>query len=114
MVYPRKKARDLVELGSIAFFRDADRTAEDIRRFSPRDARAFLSLMDQLGPACETAMSLMATRYSPPGRGSSHAIRPFHRTYFSGSTKNSNTTSGGASMRTSRSMTPAAASTLSS
>jgi len=47
--------------GSIAFWRDPNRTAEDIRRFSPRDARAFLALMDQLMPACDTAMSLMAT-----------------------------------------------------
>ena len=47
--------------GSIAFWRDANRTAEDIRRFSPKDARAFVTLMDQLMPACETAMSLMAT-----------------------------------------------------
>jgi phytoene dehydrogenase-like protein len=47
--------------GSVAFFRDANRTAEDIRRFSPKDARAFLALIEQLMPACETAMSLMAT-----------------------------------------------------
>jgi phytoene dehydrogenase-like protein len=47
--------------GSIAFFRHADRTAEDIRRFSPKDARTFVELMDQLTPACKTAMSLMAT-----------------------------------------------------
>jgi phytoene dehydrogenase-like protein len=47
--------------GSVAFWRDPNRTAEDIRRFSPKDARAFLYLMDQLMPACDTAMSLMAT-----------------------------------------------------
>lgn len=47
--------------GSIAFFRDPARTAEDIRRFSARDARTFLASMEQLMPACETAISLMAT-----------------------------------------------------
>lgn len=47
--------------GSVAFFRDPNRTAEDIRRFSPKDARTFLSLMEQLMPACDTAISLMAT-----------------------------------------------------
>ncbi|HEY1974489.1 MAG TPA: NAD(P)/FAD-dependent oxidoreductase [Pseudonocardia sp.] len=47
--------------GSIAFFRDPNRTAEDIRRFSPKDARTFLALIEQLMPACDTAMSLMAT-----------------------------------------------------
>jgi len=47
--------------GSIAFWRDPARTAEDIRRFSPRDARAFVALMEQLMPACDTAMAMMAT-----------------------------------------------------
>src|SRR3954452_22851195 len=40
----------------------------------------------------------------PPGRGSSVALAPFQRTIFAGSVKKSNTVSGLASMRTSRSM----------
>src|SRR5215467_6098247 len=39
----------------------------------------------------------------PPGRGSRVASTPVHRIICSGSTKNLNTTSGGASIRTSRS-----------
>ncbi|MDT7669059.1 MAG: hypothetical protein QOC74_1842 [Pseudonocardiales bacterium] len=47
--------------GSIAFWRDPARTADEMRRFSPRDARTFLDLMLKLMPACDTAISLMAT-----------------------------------------------------
>src|SRR5919201_5344364 len=39
----------------------------------------------------------------PPGRASSSARRPFHRTIFSGSTKKSNTVSGRAAILISRS-----------
>src|SRR3954454_17218267 len=49
--------------------------------------------------------SLISTRYTPPGRGSSVACAPFQRTIFAGSVKNSKTVSGLASMCTSRSMT---------
>src|SRR5919201_2083346 len=43
----------------------------------------------------------------PPGRASSSALRPFHCTIFSGSTKNSNTVSGRAAILISRSTTVA-------
>src|SRR4029079_15864539 len=43
----------------------------------------------------------------PPGWGSRSASRPFHRTIFSGSVKNSNTVSGRAAILTSRSTTVA-------
>src|SRR4051794_28510185 len=47
--------------------------------------------------------SLISTRYTPPGRGSSVAVAPFQRTIFAGSVKNSKTVSGAASIWTSRS-----------
>src|SRR4029079_5014652 len=43
----------------------------------------------------------------PPGWGSRSASRPFHKTIFSGSVKNSNTVSGRAAILTSRSTTVA-------
>src|SRR3954463_9591284 len=52
---------------------------------------------------------LMSNRQTPPGRGSSVASLPIQRTSFDGSVKYSNTTSGGASTRTSCSMRSVAA-----
>src|SRR4051812_18369203 len=49
----------------------------------------------------------MATRYTPPGRGSSVAATPIQRTALTGSVKNSNTVSRLASIWTSRSTTSA-------
>src|SRR5438046_6958862 len=46
---------------------------------------------------------ITSTRYFPPGRGSSHAWLPNQRASFSGSTRNSQTVSGLASIASSRS-----------
>lgn len=46
---------------SLALHREARRTADEIRYFSPQDAAAYLRLMDDLAPACDAAMALMAT-----------------------------------------------------
>src|SRR4029453_6213100 len=54
-------------------------------------------------PTTVAPPAIPPTRYVPPGRGSSSAEVPFQRLIFSGSTKNSNTVSGRASMRTSSS-----------
>lgn len=53
------------EGGSIAFYRDASRTADDIRRFSPNDARAYLDLVPKLQLLSDLAMRMGA---SSPGR----------------------------------------------
>lgn len=56
--------------GSLAFWRDGRRTVEEIRRFSPRDARTFARLMEQLMPISDAAIPLMA----------SNPVRPEPRT----------------------------------
>jgi phytoene dehydrogenase-like protein len=55
--------------GSVAFWRDPARTAAEIRRFSARDASTFGELIDRLMPACDTAISLMATNPVRPDPG---------------------------------------------
>src|SRR3954470_13596016 len=52
---------------------------------------------------------LISNRQTPPGRGSRVASLPIQRASFDGSVKYSNTSSGGASMRTSCSMRSVAA-----
>lgn len=51
---------------SLAFWRDPRRTAEEIRRFSPRDATAFLALMEQLDAALDVMLPLMAQNPARP------------------------------------------------
>ena len=51
---------------SLAFFRDVRRTADDIRRFSRRDAAAFLELMEVFDHVMDAALPMMATS-TPPG-----------------------------------------------
>lgn len=46
---------------SIAFWRDPQRTAADIRRFSRADANAYLELAALFTAACDTALPLFAT-----------------------------------------------------
>jgi phytoene dehydrogenase-like protein len=53
---------------SIAFFRDPARTAADIRRFSPTDARAYLELAELFEAICDVALPMFAanpTRLEP-------------------------------------------------
>src|ERR687885_2889213 len=45
---------------------------------------------------------MTSTRYSPPGRASNDAVCPIQRVAFSGSTRNSHTVSGLASISSSR------------
>jgi phytoene dehydrogenase-like protein len=56
--------------GSLAFWRDVGRTVEEIRRFSPHDARTFENLIEQLMPISDAAIELMATNPTRPDVGS--------------------------------------------
>jgi phytoene dehydrogenase-like protein len=51
---------------SLCYFRDRVRTAEDIRRYSPRDARAFLELMDVFDDVLAAALPMVATNPARP------------------------------------------------
>jgi phytoene dehydrogenase-like protein len=51
---------------SLCFFRDRMRTAEDIRRFSPQDARAFLELMDVFDDLLAAVLPMVATNPARP------------------------------------------------
>ena len=51
---------------SLAFFRDVRRTADDIRRFSRRDAAAFLELMEVFDHVMDAALPMMATNPTRP------------------------------------------------
>jgi phytoene dehydrogenase-like protein len=55
--------------GSIAFWRDIRRTADEIRYFSPRDASTFEKLIKQLMPISDVAIELMATNPTRPDIG---------------------------------------------
>lgn len=55
--------------GSIAFWRDVRRTVDEMRRFSPRDARTFEELIGQLMPISDVAIGLMATNPTRPDIG---------------------------------------------
>lgn len=54
---------------SIAFWRDRRRTAEDIGRFSRRDARAFIELADLLDATLDIVLPMFATNPTRPARG---------------------------------------------
>jgi phytoene dehydrogenase-like protein len=56
--------------GSLAFWRDVGRTVEEVRQFSPRDARTFENLIEQLMPISDAAVELMATNPTRPDLGS--------------------------------------------
>ncbi len=60
-----------VQLGpdgsSLAIWRDASRTADELRRFSPRDARAWLDLANSLAPAMDLVVAYMKA----------HPLRPW-------------------------------------
>jgi phytoene dehydrogenase-like protein len=65
---------------SLAFWRDPRRTAEEIRRFSPRDATAFLALMTDLDAALDVMMPMIAQNPLRPqpralGRAAGAAVR---------------------------------------
>ena len=51
---------------SLGFFRDVRRTAEDIRRFSRRDADSFLELMEVFDHVMDAALPMMATNPTRP------------------------------------------------
>jgi phytoene dehydrogenase-like protein len=51
---------------SLAFWRDPTRTAEEIRRFSVRDARAFLELIELGERVMDVALPMMATSPTRP------------------------------------------------
>ncbi|MGV0795428.1 phytoene desaturase family protein [Mycolicibacterium elephantis] len=52
---------------SLAIWRDASKTADELRRFSPADARAWLDLANALAPAMKIVVAYMKT----------HPLRPF-------------------------------------
>lgn len=52
--------------GSIAFFKDPTRTADDIRRFSVRDARAYLDFVPAVRAFAELAMQMGRTNPTRP------------------------------------------------
>ena len=52
--------------GSIAFFKDPTRTADDIRRFSAHDARAYLEFVPSLQAFAELAMQMGKTNPTRP------------------------------------------------
>jgi phytoene dehydrogenase-like protein len=61
---------------SLGFFRDVRRTAEDIRRFSHRDADTFLDLMRAFDHVVDAAVPMMATNPTrPDGRALLAAAR---------------------------------------
>jgi phytoene dehydrogenase-like protein len=51
---------------SLAFWRDHQRTADEIRRFSVKDARAYLDLVRSLDSALDAAVPMMATNPTRP------------------------------------------------
>jgi phytoene dehydrogenase-like protein len=51
---------------SLAFWRDPRRTAEEIKRFSQRDARTFLALMEELDHALDAMLPMMQTNPTRP------------------------------------------------
>lgn len=53
---------------SLAIWKDASRTADELRRFSPKDARAWLDLSNALDPAMKVVVAYMK----------SHPLRPFN------------------------------------
>ncbi|SKX96221.1 dehydrogenase [Mycobacteroides abscessus subsp. bolletii] len=53
---------------SLAIWKDASRTADELRRFSPRDARAWLDLANALDPAMDLVVAYMK----------SHPLRPWN------------------------------------
>jgi phytoene dehydrogenase-like protein len=53
---------------SLAIWKDASRTADELRRFSPKDARAWLDLANALDPAMDVVVAYMK----------SHPLRPFN------------------------------------
>lgn len=56
--------------GSLAFWRDVDRTVAEVAHFSRRDARTFEQLIEQLMPISDAAIELMATNPTRPDLGS--------------------------------------------
>ncbi|MEA2171254.1 MAG: hypothetical protein QOF76_4554 [Solirubrobacteraceae bacterium] len=53
---------------SLAFWRDVQKTAEEVRHFSQADARTFLELMGQLDHALDAMLAMMKTNPTRPGR----------------------------------------------
>ncbi|WP_059021214.1 NAD(P)/FAD-dependent oxidoreductase [Mycobacterium sp. M26] len=53
---------------SLAIWKDAGRTADELRRFSPKDARAWLDMANALDPAMDLVVAYMK----------SHPLRPFN------------------------------------
>ncbi len=53
---------------SLAIWKDASRTADELKRFSPRDARAWLDLANALDPAMDVVVAYMK----------SHPLRPWN------------------------------------
>lgn len=51
---------------SIAFWRDPSRTADDIRRFSRADARAYLELAELFEATCDVVLPMFATNPTRP------------------------------------------------
>ncbi|MEZ0366040.1 phytoene desaturase family protein [Mycobacterium sp. pUA109] len=54
---------------SLAIWKDASRTADELRRFSPKDARAWLDLANALDPAMDLVVAYMK----------SHPLRPWNK-----------------------------------
>jgi phytoene dehydrogenase-like protein len=54
---------------SLAIWKDASRTADELRRFSPKDARAWLDMSNALDPIMDVVVAYMK----------SHPTRPFNR-----------------------------------
>ncbi len=54
---------------SLAIWKDASRTADELRRFSPRDARVWLDLANALDPAMDLVVAYMK----------SHPLRPWNK-----------------------------------
>ncbi|BBY25817.1 phytoene desaturase family protein [Mycobacterium stomatepiae] len=54
---------------SLAIWKDASRTADELRRFSPKDARAWLDMANALDPIMDVVVAYMK----------SHPLRPFNR-----------------------------------
>src|SRR5206468_12495525 len=52
--------------GSLAFWRDPRRTADEIRRFSARDAATYLELMRVFDHVADAALPLIATNPARP------------------------------------------------
>jgi phytoene dehydrogenase-like protein len=54
---------------SIAFFRDPQRTADDIRRFSSHDARAYVELAELFDAICDVILPMFSTNPLRPDPG---------------------------------------------